>query len=648
MAATAAIAAPGAQAANFPVTNTTNAAAGSLRAAIVAANGSAGPDTITFSGAGASGEIVLSSEIPITDDVTITGPGAAQLAVSGDSDNDNVRDFATSPVLLGDTRIFSISDATSPGSPLMNVSISGLTLKEGVADFWDGGGPQSRDGGAIYANDVALGLSNMTFADNVATNDGGAVHLGGASGDGSLSIANSSFSGNRTKSEGGAVWVETSKYGPGQPARAQITNSQITNNRAGGTDFGAFGYSVSPQAGGVSGKYGGIAITGSTLTGNTAQTTTGGDTNGEGGAIVAGIFSSIDDSTISGNSAGEVGGGLSLFGTRVNRSTISGNSVVDGVGGGVLARAGKYIGGPTRINQSTIAGNSVSGTVDPFNGFGGGVAAYGYDVAVQVENSTIAGNTTSRRGGGVFALGVSDRRTAELQSTIVADNVAAGAPSDSLSQVFDPVSSGAVDDPGGIAAGFSLIETPDTAPGGAPAGSNITGIDPQLGPLAANGGPTQTMALGPTSAAIDSAQANGFATDQAGHVRTVDAVATNAPLSDGTDIGAFELQDPGAVGGDPTTEFTKKPPKKAKLKPNKKTAKVKLKFGGTINSGAPGPLTFECKVDKGGYQECASPLKLKLDKGKHKIEVRAIDSTGRTDSTPAKAKIKVKKKKPKK
>ena len=71
-----ALLASGAQAANFPVTNLNNAGANSLRAAITSANGAAGADTISFSGAGASGEIVLLTEIPITDDLTINGPGA--------------------------------------------------------------------------------------------------------------------------------------------------------------------------------------------------------------------------------------------------------------------------------------------------------------------------------------------------------------------------------------------------------------------------------------------------------------------------------------------------------------------------------------------------------------------------------------------
>ena len=223
VAATAALAAPGAQAANFSVTNLNNAGAGSLRGAVTSANALAGPDTISFTGAATSGEITLLTEIPITDDLTITGPGRG-LSVSGDSDNDNVRDFATSNITLGDTRIFDISDPSSPGSPIQNVSISGITLKEGVADFFSGGSPEPEDGGAIYAVQTALTLTNVALTDNVSTQYGGAVFVSsdapGSSG--RLAVSNSTLSGNRALDAGGAIFASTEKYsseGPVGPVR---------------------------------------------------------------------------------------------------------------------------------------------------------------------------------------------------------------------------------------------------------------------------------------------------------------------------------------------------------------------------------------------------------------------------------------------
>jgi len=324
----------------------------------------------------------------------------------------------------------------------------------------------------------------------------------------------------------------------------------------------------------------------------------------------------------------ERGGGLALFNGRVQSSTITGNSA--GFGGGAVTGSGgiKYGDGPARIDDSTVSGNAALGR-------GGGVGALAYSAGgTVVRNSTIASNVGSGTGGGIYAATyeLQEEPGVSLKSSIVADNTASGAASD-----LGEYSSG------GFAAGFTLVESPGTVvPDGDPAGTNLIGVDPQLAPLAANGGVGQTHAIAPTSPAVDFGQANGFTTDQRGQPRTVDAAATNSPLSDGTDIGAFELTDASATGDDPETKITKKPKKKLKLKDGKQTVKVKLKFKGTDNAAPPGPLTFECKIDKGPFEDCKSPLKLELDKGKHKIQVRAIDADGNVDSSPAKAKTKVK------
>lgn len=79
-----------------------------------------------------------------------------------------------------------------------------------------------------------------------------------------------------------------------------------------------------------------------------------------------------------------------------------------------------------------------------------------------------------------------------------------------------------------------------------------------------------------------------------------------------------------------------------------KTKKVKATFSGTDNAPPATPLTFECKVDNEPFDECASPLRLKLDKGRHTLAVRAVDAEGQVDATPVEAKVKVKRAKPKK
>jgi hypothetical protein len=73
-------------------------------------------------------------------------------------------------------------------------------------------------------------------------------------------------------------------------------------------------------------------------------------------------------------------------------------------------------------------------------------------------------------------------------------------------------------------------------------GSIASPINPKLGLLQMNGGPTPTHALLPGSPAIDQGNCFGVHTDQRGWHRPFDYPSIpNAPGGDGSDIGAFEL-----------------------------------------------------------------------------------------------------------
>ncbi len=98
-----------------------------------------------------------------------------------------------------------------------------------------------------------------------------------------------------------------------------------------------------------------------------------------------------------------------------------------------------------------------------------------------------------------------------------------------------------------ITAGYSLIGTTDGANVvTSPAGTNLVGVNPQLGALQNNGGTTQTMLPATTSPAIDTGIANGYTAEQRDTTRTIDRPPANA--ADGTDIGAVERP------GDPPVE----------------------------------------------------------------------------------------------
>ena len=243
------------------------------------------------------------------------------------------------------------------------------------------------------------------------------------------------------------------------------------------------------------------------------------DSFSDGGAINLRRASTLtlNNSTISGNSAFDSGGGIYFFdnGTlNVVGSTISGNFA--GTGSSANAGGGIYLWGSAMT--ATITNSTVSGNVA---GDGGGIASITGGVSLTLQNSTVTENVATvgiggiSRSQGVFAPG----KTA-LISSIVADNFGLAGR----------------DAQGAIQATNSLIGAADllTITGGANrTGTEAVPLDPLLGPLANNGGPTATHSLLPGSPAINGGS-NGLnlGADQRGRARVFGIAA---------DIGAYEL-----------------------------------------------------------------------------------------------------------
>src|SRR4051794_18005349 len=427
-----------AHAANFPVTKQADTNDGicdadcSLREAVVAANASPGPDdisvpvghyTLTIPGsaeqAAATGDLDLA-----TDNVTITGAGAASTVIDAGGDT-GIAD-----------RVFDVV------TPTITATISNVTITGGRSPS-DGGGVNS-DGSAILDHDV--------------------------------------ISGNKTAGggEGGGVVANG-----GTPTLVTIRDSVVTGNQAsngGGYSNNGGSFSASAVAGGL--------IERSTFSGNTA-TDTGG---GVGGGVI------------------EDGGGD----LRIRDTTISGNRAEGtgpSFGGGFSANGGGP--GSVAISNTTISGNTASGP----DSFGGGYAEDGGGI-VGLTNVTIAdnsiegtGTTPQHSGGDVVEAG---NGTTTFKNSIVS----AGTPTNCVVTIGTIVSAGNNLD-SGTSCGFT-------------GSGDQSGADPLLGPLADNGGPTQTRRLGNGSPAIDTGDnAACPAADQRG-------VARPQPAGGTCDKGAFE------------------------------------------------------------------------------------------------------------
>jgi hypothetical protein len=266
--------------------------------------------------------------------------------------------------------------------------------------------------------------------------------------------------------------------------------------------------------GGVYSLFGKIQLEHSRLTGNQAAL--------RGGAL----YSISDDSvnvysdTLSGNYAGEVGGGACI------------GDAID-----------------VRIKDSTISGNVVPQPSNPYSGpQGGGGIALHFIGAGQIYNSTIAQNYAPTGGAGVALLDSFTGNATTFSSSTIAGNIASvdetgigitsagGTVALTESIVSNNISQGSADD---LAGSFKSYRSLIKNPGGATiTGSfSVIGLDPQLGPLADNGGATLTMLPATTSPVIDKVPclcSLNQLVDQRGFQRH----------DSNTDIGAVERQYP--------------------------------------------------------------------------------------------------------
>ena len=262
-----------------------------------------------------------------------------------------------------------------------------------------------------------------------------------------------------------------------------------------------------------------VTISGLTISGG--RSVAGAFPDGFGGGIH--VFSgnlTINRCTISGNFASNVGGAIYMSNSptlTINNSTISGNTA-PGSGGAPGAGGAVVVTGVATVNNSTISDNSTDMLTN-------GAVSIGVGATFSLNNSTVAHNPA----GGILngdAVGPNSTfpggGTLNLNNSIAANN--------SSYDISGPVASG----------DFNLVRNTASA---LPGSQNITGVDPMLGALAFNGGPTRTHALLGGSPAIDKGKDfNRTGRDQRDSTRPVDDPAiANAAGGDGSDIGAVEF-----------------------------------------------------------------------------------------------------------
>jgi CSLREA domain-containing protein len=359
----------------------------------------------------------------------------------------------------------------------------------------------------------------------------------------------------------------------------------------------------------------------------------------------------LEGMTITGGKALGQGGGIFFdgFDLRLNHVAVVGNTATADTQGGFGGQGGGIFGDEqVTILNSLVANNVADGTGAIFSGGQGG-GIFGNE-PLTLQNVTVSNNTATpgdpaavfphSQGGGIFVneqdttfthVTITGNKSTDTDSSggvflnddvtfansIVAGNTASGGPGDC------DANGNTINEQG-----HNLMGTPVdchfTAPG------DIT-ADPLLGPLADNGGQTDTQALLPGSPAIDKADiAQCPATDQRDLPR---------PALGGCDLGAFELQAaPAAVPPTPapgTADTTKPKVAVAGVRRACVSRSVTVRVSASDASGIRSTrVTLDGKRIKSGKSRVSVRINVrKLKAGRHTLRIVTTDAAGNTTTT---------------
>jgi len=579
------------------VTTRQDSVVGSLRWCI---NNAPSGSTIKFA-PGLSGTIELTGGDLVFaggKQLTIIGPGASQLTISGGNKNASIDvstgatvtltglSFKNSSETFAGAFLYNqgtltvthsiisgnqtTSDSQSTGAGIENTSTGSLTVMYTIISHNSVSGPQQGQGGGID-NGGKLTVTDSTFTNNSATSSGGIAIGGGIvnTQTGTVMVTGSTFSNNSASGQ---------QYGQGggidNGGKLTVTDSTFANNTATGSSVAGFGGGISNSQTGT------VMVTGSTFSNNSAS----GPQQGQGGGIDNEGKLTVTDSTFANNTAMSsintaLGGGIRNYRTgivMVTSSTFSNNSVSGqqyGYGGGIFT-SGKltmvnstfsnntatssegfglgggiytYQTGTVMVTGSTLSHNSATGKQEDA---GGGIYTFG---KLSIINSTLSNNIASggkSYGGGIGFTGSQGSSTLIRFSTLYANTSGTSGggiwinPTGSSlltisSSIIAANSASAGPDIEGvlISGGYNLIENLAGVTGlNASSDKQVTLTELGISPtLDNNGGPTQTLALLPGSRAIDAVPLQ---------VCSITIDQRGKPRPDGSenacDIGAFE------------------------------------------------------------------------------------------------------------
>lgn len=381
IAALAAVLLPAASAAalSYPVTSLGDTdSKGTLRGSIKEANANPGPDTIPIE---ANGTINLGSALPIIfDSVTIVGPGAAQLTVRRNSEND-----------------FRVLHFTSDAS-----TVSGLTVANGRAEF----------GGGILNTFGSLVLDEVVVKDSEAVVEGGAeanAEGGGIYSEGPVTLRETVVSGNAARASGGSSLTKALGGGVTVHELLTVEASTISDNVA---EASGGGTASLAQGGGI---LTGIkaTISRSTISGNAVDAEGAADTvRAQGGGLQT-YDASLTAATISGNSADSAGLALGANLESVESTSVRNSILAEPLGeaescdGTVSGEVDTISSGGFNLDEDSSCGfeagsdlNGVAAGLDPVLQDNGGPtpthALLSGSIAIDRGNSF--GSSTDQRG----------------------------------------------------------------------------------------------------------------------------------------------------------------------------------------------------------------------------------------------------------